>query len=68
MHPKKADGLANSVDPDQTVPFRSSLIWVCTFCSDLSVPILRIFKVLTITVNENCFIPIKGEVDCRFSE
>ena len=26
MHPKDADGLANSADPDQ----RSSLIWVCT--------------------------------------
>ena len=28
----------NSVDPDQTAPFRSSLIRVCTVCSDLSVP------------------------------
>ena len=27
MGPKDADGLGNSVDPDQTVP-RSSLIWV----------------------------------------
>ena len=29
MHPKDAEGIANSVDPDQTAP-RSSLIWVCT--------------------------------------
>ena len=26
MHPKDADGMVNSVDPDQNVP----LIWVCT--------------------------------------
>ena len=34
MHPKDADGMANSVDPDQTAS-----------CSDLSVPIHRIFTV-----------------------
>ena len=28
---------------------RSSLIWVCTVCSDLSVPI---FKIITVTVNK----------------
>ena len=39
---KGGDGIANGVDPDQT---RSSLFWVCTVCSDLSVPILRIFTV-----------------------
>ena len=43
--PKDADGMANSVDPDQTAP-RSSLIWICTVCSDLSVSILRIFMVM----------------------
>ena len=36
MRPKDADGIANSVDPDQTAPrsslIRSSLIWVCTVC------------------------------------
>ena len=37
MHPKDADGIANSVDPDQTAP----LIWVCTVCPDLSVRKLR---------------------------
>ena len=45
---KGGDGIANSVDPDQTAP-RSSLFWVCTVCSDLSVPILRTFTVI------NCF-------------
>ena len=44
MHQKGGDGIANSVDPDQTAP-RSSLFWVCTVCSDLSVPILRTFTV-----------------------
>ena len=42
---KGGDGIANSVDPDQTAP-RSSLFWVCTVCSDLSVPILRTFTVM----------------------
>ena len=37
---KGGDGIANSVDPDQTAPF-----WVCAVCSDLSVPILRTFTV-----------------------
>ena len=40
MPPNDADEMANSVDPDQ---IRSSLIWVCTVCSNLSAPILRIF-------------------------
>ena len=35
MHPKDAEGIANSVDPDQTA------IWVCTVCPDLSVRKLR---------------------------
>ena len=39
MGPKDADGMANSVDPDQT---RSSLVWVYTVCPDLSVRKLRI--------------------------
>ena len=42
---KDADGTANSGDPDQTALFRSSLIWVCTICSDLFVPVFRIFMV-----------------------
>ena len=36
--PTNADGMANNVDPDQTAP-TSSLIWVCAFCSNLSVQI-----------------------------
>ena len=35
MRLKEATGIANSVDPDQTAPFRSSLIRVCIVCSDL---------------------------------
>ena len=35
MHPKDAEGIANSIDPDQTAP-RSSLIWVCIVCPVLS--------------------------------
>ena len=42
MCPKDAEGIANSVDPDQTAP----LIWVCTVCPDLSVRKLRIITVL----------------------
>ena len=37
--PKDADGMANCVDSDQTAPFRSSLIWVCTVCSVLADPV-----------------------------
>ena len=36
MSPNDAEGMANSVDPDQT-----ALIWVCTVCPDLSVQKLR---------------------------
>ena len=36
VYPKYVGGKANSVDPDQPAPW-SSLIWVCTFCSGLSV-------------------------------
>ena len=41
---KDADGMANSVDPDQTAP-RSSLIWVYSVCLELSVRILWIVAV-----------------------
>ena len=50
MYPKDADGIANSVDPDQTAPFRSSLIWVCTVSSDLPVPIFRILMVILVKI------------------
>ena len=45
MHQKDADGMANSVDPDQTAP-RSSLSWVYTVCLDQPVGKLRIIRVL----------------------
>ena len=35
MSPKDTDGMANSVDPDQTA------LWVCTVCPDLPVRKLR---------------------------
>ena len=41
MNPNYADGMANSVDPDQTAP----LIWVCTVCPSISVRKLRIVTV-----------------------
>ena len=42
MGPKDADGMANSVDHDQiAASSRSSLIWVCTICPDLSFLKLR---------------------------
>ena len=37
MRPNDADGMANSVDPDQTAP----LILVYTVCPDMSVRKLR---------------------------
>ena len=67
---KGGDGIANSVDPDQTAP-RSSLFWVCTVCSDLSVPILRTFTVgvenvrtIKIVSKEHSLIP-KGNLRGR---
>ena len=41
MCPNDAEGVASSVDPDQ-----SSLIWVYTVCLDMSVRKLRIIMVL----------------------
>ena len=51
MRPKDAEGIAKSVDPDQTVP--SSMIWVCTVCPGLSVRKLRIISGSFITNNFN---------------
>ena len=45
MSPNDADGMANSVDPDQTAP----LIWVCTVCPGISVRKLR-----KIMVDQHC--------------
>ena len=55
MSPNNADGMANSVDPDQTAPL-GSLIWVCTVCPGLSVWKLRI---ITVTHEEIIRVPWK---------
>ena len=46
LRSKDSDRITNRVDTDQTAPLRSSLIWVCTVCLDLSVPIFQIITVL----------------------
>ena len=50
------DGMPNSVDPDQTASRRSSLICVCTVCSDPSVAenftvLSKIYKILILLSN-----------------
>ena len=50
--PNDADGIANSVDPDQTAPLGLLLIWVCTVCSGISVRKLRIITVVMQNVLE----------------
>ena len=52
MHPKDADSIANSEDPDQTALSLSTLIWVCTICPDQSVQKLRIITVLSNRVKD----------------
>ena len=44
MPPKDVERMANSVDPDQTA--QSSLIRIYIVCSDIHVPIFRIFTVM----------------------
>ena len=54
--------MANSEDPDQTAPLgadcssRSSLVWVCTVCPDLSV---RKFRIITVCL----FVKLKDPVN-----
>ena len=43
LSPKDADGMANSVDPDQIA---ANLIWVYTVCAGLYVQKVRIIMVL----------------------
>ena len=57
MHPKDAEGIANSVDPDQT----ALLIWVCTVCPDLSVRKLRIITVIGFYKSSHLVIASKYE-------
>ena len=45
MPPKDVERMVNSVDPDQTA-LKSSLIRIYTVCSDIHVPIFRIFTVV----------------------
>ena len=45
---KDADKIANSVDPDQTAPLISSLIWVYTVCPEFSVRKLGIITVVKV--------------------
>ena len=45
MHPNDADGMANSVDQDQTAP-----IWVYTIRSELSVRKCRNITLVTVSV------------------
>ena len=60
MSPNDADGMANSIDPDQTAPQeQSSLIWVCTVCQGLSVRKLRIITVFIFHIpHDQSFTPI----------
>ena len=57
MAPKDADGMTNTVDPDQTPPasFRGSLIWVYTVYPDPSIRKLRIITVLLSTPDINTY-------------
>ena len=51
MHPNDADGMANSVDPEQIAPL-GAVIWVYTVCLDLSVLKFRNIMVCS-TGNKN---------------
>ena len=48
MLPKNAEGIANSVDPDQT-----ARLWVCTVYPDVYVRKLMIITVYTLWLNSN---------------
>ena len=53
MPPKDEERMANSVDPDQTI-LKSSLMRLYTVCSDIHVPIFRIFTVYVVVVLIKC--------------
>ena len=62
MSPNDTDGMANSVDPDQTAPLRLGL-WLglglgCTVCPGLAVRKLRIITVITNKLNIYIYIYI----------
>ena len=50
MSPNDADGISNSVDPDQT-----SLIWVCTVCPGISFRKLRIITACFLWFDQQTF-------------
>ena len=54
MLTKYPDGIADTVDPDQTAPCGSSLIWVCIVCSDQSIPKLSISMVDWVLLYQVC--------------
>ena len=72
MPPKDVERMANSVDSDQTALkelLRSSLIRIYTVCSDIHVPIFRIFKVYELQIVQIKILHlqlIKSEVISRF--
>ena len=47
MHPKDADGIANSVDPDQTDPLGAVWSWSALFAQAFLSEKLRIITVIT---------------------
>ena len=55
MSPNNADGMANSVDPDQTAPKEQSDLG-CTVCPGLSVRKFRIITVSGLAVMGKCYI------------
>ena len=61
MHPKDAARIANSIDPDQ----RSSLIWVCTICPELSVRKLRIITASFHTAAPSCEYYVQLRSQCK---
>ena len=63
MHPKDADGVANSLDLISLnwvcTVCQSSLIWVCTVCQDLFILKLRI---ITVPTDSNVFWKIRRKI------
>ena len=60
MPPKDVERMANSVDLDQTT-LKSSLIRIYTVCSDIHVPIFRIFTVVRNVINFVKFLSISSQ-------
>ena len=54
MHPNRSGWNSKQCRPRSDCSMRSSLIWVCTVCSDLSVPILGTF--MEVIINHYQFV------------